>query len=92
MKYIVISKTVGTITREFPVVFPNELSHVEVAEALLQKCPELSNGKVVGAGEMSCMDIDPNCHGRSATLNVNSREEVDDSSFTMRDYTGGVLS
>lgn len=90
MKYIVIRQTTGTITREFPIMFPNELSHVEVANALLKGCPELKEGNVVGAGEMSCMDVEPNCSGRSSTLNINSREELDDQAFSMRDYTMGV--
>lgn len=90
MKYIVIQQTMGTITREFPILFPNELSHSEVADSLLKGCFELKDGKLVGAGEMSCMDIEPNCSGRSSTLNVNSREELDDQAFVMRDYTMGV--
>ncbi len=36
MKYIVIKKSVGSLTREFPIVFPNELSHINIAEALLE--------------------------------------------------------
>lgn len=92
MKYIVIEKSVGPLTREFPIVFPNELSHIDVAEALLKKCSELNGGTIVGAGELSCMDIDPNCYGRSATLNVNSWEELDDRSFAMRDYNWGIVS
>lgn len=91
MKYIVIVKKIGSIEREFPIVFPNELTHIDVAEALISKCPELENGGVVGAGEMSCFDIDAHCHGRSSTLNVNSRESRDSESFKMRDYTAGAV-
>lgn len=92
MKYVVIRKTLGSVTREFPIAFPNDLSHVDVAQALIAGCYELKEGVVVGAGEMSCMDVEPNCYGRSATLNVDSREELDDAAFVMRDYTGGVVS
>lgn len=91
MKYIVVSKTVGSITREFPILFPNDLSHVDVANALMVNCPELKHGTVVGAGEMSAMCIDADCSGRSSTLNVNSREDRDNAAFEMRDYTGGIV-
>jgi len=91
MKYIVISKTLGSITREFPIMFPNDLSHCEVAQGLLSNCFELKSGTVVGAGEISCMDLEPSCSGRSSTLNVDSREEKDDEAFIMRDYTGGIV-
>ena len=46
MKYIVISKKVGSITREFPILFPNDLSHLDVATALLATCPEVKGGKL----------------------------------------------
>lgn len=77
--------------REYPILFPNDLTHKDVADALQRGCPELRRATVVGAGEMSCMDVTPDCHGKSVTLGVESRGKLDDAAFNMRDYHHGVV-
>ena len=91
MKYIVLSVQKGSLTREFPILFPNDLTHLDVAQALIHGCPELKMADAVGAGEMSCTCIEPECSGCSSTLQVGSREELDNRAFVMRDYTGGII-
>lgn len=91
MKYIVMQVEQAGTTREFPVLFPAELGHIDVFEALKLKCPELTQAKAVSGGEISSTNIDSGCHGRSSTLNLNSREEVDDALIRMRDYTSGIV-
>lgn len=94
MKYIVFRKTLGNgLIRETPILFPNDLTHSEVAEGLTEHCTELKGAAVVGAGEVACTNIlSPNCHGKSETLNVKSRGKKDDAAFVMRDYHHGIIS
>ena len=91
MKYLVFAVPFSTMTKEFPVVFPDDLTHSEVAAGFLANCAELKNGRVVGAGECSCLDITPKCSGRSSTLNIDSRGDEDTASFIMRDYSAGLV-
>lgn len=91
MKYIVMQVNHAGMTREFPVLFPAELGHIDVFDALRTKCPELTQATAVSGGEISSLNIEPGCYGRSSTLNVNSREKVDDQLITMRDYNAGIV-
>jgi hypothetical protein len=92
VKYIVFSKDIGDgIRKEYPVIIPNDLTHADVANGMMEYCPELKGATVVGAGELSCMDIQPECHGSSPTLGVPSRGTSDDRAFIMRDYHHGVI-
>lgn len=92
MKYIVFRTEFSNgLIREFPVLFPSDLTHSDVSLALIANCIELKNAKPVGAGEISCTDIHPTCHGQSSTLGVKSRGKLDNVAFTMRDYNHGMV-
>jgi hypothetical protein len=91
VKYIVF-ETKGRLPRSFPIIFPDDLTHADVAKALLSVCPELAKAFVAGAGFLSCTDLHSvECHGESESLKVKSRGAKDDAAFIMRDYTHGIL-
>ena len=91
MKYIVLSQEIGAnLIREVPIIFPNYLIHAEVAEAIIKGCSGFSGAKAVSAGECSSTDLNPKCHGKSTTLNVESRGEEDSQLFPMYDYFHGI--
>lgn len=89
MKYVIL-RTPGKNGREFPIIFPNDLSHDQVAHAVIPGCPELYRAKVVSAGEIPSFSLGGPCHGRSVTLNLKSREERDTAMIRMRDYNAGM--
>lgn len=91
MKYIVLAcRMTNDATLELPVVFPNNLVHREVADALVPCVQKHFPGKavtVVSAGEISSTVFGSDmCHGRSDTLNMNSRGAEDDALLMMNDY------
>lgn len=95
MKYVVIRVTSRIGEREIPVIFPNALVHSQMAEATIaaMKIDDPRSGyEVVSAGEISSMNINPECHGKSVSLgNIKSREGVDDSLIRRHDYFHGIL-
>lgn len=90
MKYIVLAVRSNNLVREMPIVFPNALSHCDVAEALSMCCPELKDAKIVSAGELSSMSFEGGCHGNSSTTGAKSREEEDDRLLMTHDYMHGI--
>lgn len=86
MKYIVL-RAAG---REFPVIFPNDFVHADVATALRESCDMLAKAEVVSAGETSSMNVAPGCVGKSSTLGVPSRGRADDDLIRMHDYLHGI--
>lgn len=86
MKYIVFRTIDGR--QEIPIIFPNILVHIEVAQALAKL---VKTSRVVAAGEFSSLDIDANCHGKSTTIGIKSREDEDDSLISNYDYHFGML-
>lgn len=98
MKYIVlkgINENGGTIIeKEFPFIFPQELIHQDVAKRmqhLLMMEHEYEGIEVVSAGECNLFGNKINCSGESTTLNVKSREEIDDLLITTYNYNHGYL-
>ena len=110
MKYIIIQYVQGprdgeAITRELPILFPNGLTHANVAEYMQHAIREESTGrksgtqnehfardfKVVGAGELASFALDPMCGGKSETLDVESRGIADSSAIKMIDYSHGIV-
>lgn len=95
MKYVVMQIKKHGIIRELPIIFPEALSHCDVAAALERHCPELKGSKPVSAGFLSSMSSsEPKaCHGESLTLGkLKSRGEVDDRLMVTLDYTHGIVS
>jgi hypothetical protein len=91
MKYIVLRSGKFGLEREFPIIFPNSLTHSDVFQALIKECPELDGANPVAAGELSSININAGCHGFSSTLGEGSREEMDDNLIRMIDYTHGIF-
>jgi len=92
MKYIVMVRKVGGMTREVPVLFPSELVHRHVADALL-KLPGNPYGfenRVAAAGDVTLGIGTVECGGRSSTLNIGSRGEADERLIEMCEYGAGV--
>jgi hypothetical protein len=85
MKYVMLKKVVDGREHRFPIIFPNTLSHDEVA-AIAKCLPDVEDADVVSAGE--CL-VQAACSGRSVTLNISSR---DDDSFLVSnaDYINGM--
>lgn len=85
MKYIVFLVP-GKLPRLAPVVFPNWLTHSDVAQALLQsgKMPELTGAVADSAGEYS--PLGGVCSGHSETLGLQSKPDRDTRLLLMNDY------
>lgn len=92
--------TVRGMSREVPVIFPDFISHVNMAASALvaldaecegfKKAGDKVDIAVVSAGFLSSMDIDAKCNGQSDTLNgLKSRGSVDDELIRLIDYTHG---
>lgn len=102
MKYVALKMTVRGMSREVPVIFPDFISHVNMAASALvaldaecegfKKSGDKVDITVVSAGFLSSMDINGNCNGQSDSLNgLKSRESVDDKLIRMIDYTHGYV-
>ena len=90
MKYIVMQRMIGSMVREVPILFPNELVHQHVASALLKLPgnPYKFLNKVSAAGDV---DLDAVvCSGRSTTLRIDSRGKEDADLILTVEYGGGV--
>lgn len=74
MKYIVLQTDAGL---ELPVLFPELLTHKDVA-VRLQALPELRGSVIVSGGFASIGPYGPMCHGESISLDVKSRGAIDD--------------
>lgn len=85
MKYIMFKRQVGDMTKLIPVIFPNDLVHKDVADALQQGT--LKNTTIQSAGFISPLNLKP--EGGSETLNVNSNPATDEMVIKMNDYGGG---
>lgn len=85
MKYIMFKGQIGDMTKLIPVIFPNDLVHKDVADALQQGA--LKNTTIHSAGFINPLNLKP--EGGSETLNINSDPEVDEIVIKMNDYGGG---
>ena len=86
MKYIVFQTKDGC--QEIPIIFPNTLVHIEVAQALSKI---VGTSRIVAAGEFSSLDIDATCHGKSTTIGIKSREDDDAQLISNYDYHFGMV-
>ncbi|HGA5503405.1 TPA: hypothetical protein ACISZU_000181 [Salmonella enterica subsp. enterica serovar Potsdam] len=92
MKYIIL-RLDGKLPRDVPVIFPELLVHADVAKAMTAMIKEDSDNihitdiRVVSAGFCNTA---VECHGRSESLNIASRE-IDDTVINTVDYTFGLL-
>ncbi len=91
MKYVIIRADMGdNMERELPILFPNDLSHDQVARAILATCPEARDGRVVSAGLVNSFDVAVTPSGHSATLKLAPRDE-DVRIIAMCDYGGHII-
>lgn len=71
MKYIMFKTELGGEQQLIPVIFPNQLVHMLVAEAMI---PCLTKHgypiKLASAGEVTIFGTEITCHGKSETLNL----------------------
>jgi hypothetical protein len=100
VKYIIMQTLVRSPNdqqREFPIIFPEALTHAVVAAALERHCPELRGGKPVAAGFLSSLTCASPlkdggaCWGDSESLKLKSRGTIDDALINMLDYNHGIL-
>lgn len=93
MKYIIfrIDQAAG-LAREVPVVFPNNLVHVEVAHSMRACLLRHFEGSVireVSAGDFILPDC--TCSGESSTLKLISRGQQDRHLIMTYDYMHGII-
>lgn len=97
MKYIVVSRTVGNLRQEFPVIFPDDLLHADMeaaAKLMVEMLPmpkDAHIGPTVAAGFVM-FDSAPRCFGQSTGLNLASRGTEDGLLFHTYDSTHGIKS
>jgi len=87
MKYIIFRKQMKSMQHETPVVFPNALVHLMVAEAMVAKGAPLEGYMPVRAGEYA--PLTGECSGESTTLRMRSDPQLDAQLITMGDYGVG---
>lgn len=93
MKYVVIkAKGSSGLQREFPIIFPNDLTHSDVAKAVINTCSEAKDGKVVSAGSLSSMSIESDgiVPDGSTSLEMPVGREEDARLIYMHDYEHGL--
>ncbi len=90
MKYIVFERPLGDdgMTQKIPIIFPNNLTHSLVAEAMLTS-EELKDAKPVSAGDLSSLGFEDVCSGESQTLKLKSHPD-DTMLIRMMDYRHGL--
>lgn len=89
MKYVVIRAKMGNLTREIPIIFPNDLTHKDVARAVVKMIPEAKDGVPVSAGEVNSFALGAKPFGKSVTLGLSARPE-DEQLIAMCDYGGHI--
>lgn len=89
MKYVMFAIKSSWGTRHVPILFPDVLSHVDVALGVQATCSELAKAKPISAGFVNSMDVDVATTGKSTTLGLESRVE-DAAIIKMYDYMHGL--
>jgi hypothetical protein len=88
MKYIIYIRDYCGVRQELPIIFPNQLVHLDVAKALKGV---VGSSKIVAAGEFSSADINPNGFGGSSeTIGIKSRGKKDGRIVSSFDYLQGM--
>ena len=93
MKYVIVEavKEDSELKCEVPIVFPNFMVHEDMAKALSKVLLDQHgfDSKPIAAGEYNIMS--GSCSGRSDTLNLESRGNVDEQVINLNDYGFGFL-
>jgi hypothetical protein len=93
MKYVVMEVKMPAGSKEFPIIFPDVLIHADVANKisllLISQFPGWKN-KPISAGFIPSLSLDELvCIGRSESLNLDSRGEIDEQLMFMSDHGAG---
>ena len=86
MKYVMITRTTGSVTQLIPVIFPETLIHSDVGEtmmALVKQQFKTGEFEIVSAG--ACTLHGATCYGKSETLKLAS-DPSDSARIRMIDY------
>lgn len=89
MKYVMFTMDFCGETRDVPIIFPDMLSHIDVAMAVQSVCPELENATPISAGFVNSMDISVTPRDKSVTLGLASRTQ-DGDTIRLYDYWHGM--
>lgn len=90
MKYVMFAKNMGDDLEHYvPIIFPNNLVHIMIADAMTASEAPLEGYMPVSAGEISPFDM--KCFGYSSTLKMSADEERDSRICRMNDYGAGFL-
>ena len=85
--YIIFKKEIGGVVRELPVIYPDMLSHSDVAKSM-SVVPGMKGFTPVSAGQLQL--VAESCSGQSRTLNLSSREDDDQRLINSFPYAHGV--
>lgn len=89
MKYIMIEQKIsGEVYRYTPVIFPDTLSHVDVAKAIE---PLIKNGRTVSAGDIQMSLDNVECSGNSITLQMDANPDRDSMVISAYDVMHGLV-
>jgi hypothetical protein len=87
MKYIMLRRQCENEPQDIPIIFPEFLNHRDVYKAVRETLA-LSRCQPVSAG--TCAMVALSCDGKSDTLGLPSREDVDRRTINCYDYSRGV--
>jgi hypothetical protein len=90
MKYIMFKTTLGGEDQLIPVIFPKQLVHALVAEALIPCL--IKHGypiEIASAGEVTIFGTEITCHGKSETLKLHA-DPRDAAVIHNHDYCFGI--
>lgn len=91
-KYVMVENKIGDTKFLFPVIFPDKLVHLQVANAVHRIMPGYhSNGcRVVSAGKIEHIEV-LGLGGASETLGIGSKPREDTATIESCSYTHGVI-
>lgn len=87
MKYVMLRTQFGNMEQLVPIIFPNQLGHDQVAQAILRVLP--NGGTVVSAGDVSLDRANIDRYSSSISCNVAAHYD-DDIVINTIDYMHGV--
>ncbi len=88
--YVILQVETHGLKRELPVIFPDILVHADMAKAVQAVCSQyFQKSKPVAAGQLD-FDGGVECHGKSSTLQLKSRGDVDRNLIIAMPYFHGI--
>lgn len=91
MKYIVLSHRIGDVIQEIPIIFPENLVHSIVADAMNAALSHHGFKKVVCDRAGDCIVTECVTGGRSSTLGLEGDKE-DHTLIELNDVLHGIIS